>query len=66
MFDIPDDHHLNWPQTLGTCGDQTPALIWQALGDPVMGGRSSGTLDSGKDGHGHFHGTVRLDNGGGP
>ena len=40
-------------------------LTWQPLGDRVMGGQSDGTVDCAEDGTGIFHGTVRLDNGGG-
>ena len=40
-------------------------LTWQPLGDRVMGGQSNGTVDLAEGGVGVFHGTVRLDNGGG-
>ncbi|PHQ26091.1 CIA30 family protein [Marinobacter guineae] len=40
-------------------------LTWQPLGDRVMGGQSDGTVDCAEDSVGIFHGTVRLDNGGG-
>jgi hypothetical protein len=40
-------------------------LSWQPLGDRVMGGQSDGTVDRAEGGVGIFHGTVRLDNGGG-
>jgi NADH dehydrogenase [ubiquinone] 1 alpha subcomplex assembly factor 1 len=40
-------------------------LTWQPLGDRVMGGQSDGTVDLAEGGVGVFHGTVRLDNGGG-
>jgi len=38
---------------------------WNSLGDQVMGGQSDGRLVSSAEGVGLFHGTVRLDNGGG-
>ncbi|AOY87807.1 CIA30 family protein [Marinobacter salinus] len=40
-------------------------LEWDSLGDQVMGGQSEGALTHSEDGVGLFHGTVRLDNGGG-
>ncbi|MGC8118857.1 CIA30 family protein [Marinobacter sp. VGCF2001] len=40
-------------------------LEWSSLGDQVMGGQSDGRLTHSKEGSGLFHGTVRLDNGGG-
>ncbi|KMQ74296.1 CIA30 family protein [Marinobacter subterrani] len=40
-------------------------LTWQPLGDRVMGGQSDGTVERAEGGVGIFHGTVRLDNGGG-
>ena len=44
---------------------QDPDLHWQSLGDQVMGGQSDGEVVCSDDGIGLFHGTVRLDNGGG-
>ena len=38
---------------------------WSSLGDQVMGGRSDGTLVHSEEGVGLFHGTVRLESGGG-
>ncbi|WP_273203230.1 CIA30 family protein [Marinobacter subterrani] len=40
-------------------------LTWHPLGDRVMGGQSDGAVDLAEGGVGVFHGTVRLDNGGG-
>lgn len=40
-------------------------LTWHPLGDRVMGGQSDGAVDHAEGGVGVFHGTVRLDNGGG-
>lgn len=40
-------------------------LNWQPLGDQVMGGNSNSEVVCSDDGIGLFHGTVRLDNGGG-
>lgn len=40
-------------------------LEWDSLGDQVMGGQSDGKLVNSAEGVGLFHGTVRLDNGGG-
>lgn len=44
---------------------KTTQLFWQPLGDRVMGGQSDGAVDHAEGGIGIFHGTVRLDNGGG-
>ncbi|QSP94331.1 CIA30 family protein [Marinobacter salinisoli] len=51
--------------TLVTFNSQGKALEWNSLGDQVMGGQSDGKLTSSAEGVGLFHGTVRLDNGGG-
>lgn len=53
------------PRTLVRFGSQREAVNWTSLGDNVMGGRSDGTIVSDGPGYGRFHGTVRLDNGGG-
>ena len=50
---------------LVTFQSETSQLTWQTLGDRVMGGQSDGTLVNSEEGVGLFHGTVRLDNGGG-
>lgn len=52
-------------QTLVTFNSQDKALNWESLGDSVMGGKSDGVVVSTEEGHGQFHGRVRLDNGGG-
>ena len=44
---------------------QNADLYWHSLGDQVMGGQSDGALTHSEEGVGFFHGTVRLDNGGG-
>jgi len=44
---------------------ETSASAWQPIGDGIMGGRSSGAIACPETGVGEFHGTVRLDNGGG-
>ena len=44
---------------------ETSESTWQPIGDGVMGGRSSGAIACPETGIGEFHGTVRLDNGGG-
>jgi NADH dehydrogenase [ubiquinone] 1 alpha subcomplex assembly factor 1 len=44
---------------------ETSPSAWQPIGDGVMGGRSSGAIACSETGIGEFHGTVRLDNGGG-
>lgn len=51
--------------TLVTFNSQGTALEWHSLGDRVMGGQSDGALVNSEEGVGLFHGTVRLDNGGG-
>ncbi|KPQ30010.1 MAG: Complex I intermediate-associated protein 30 (CIA30) [Marinobacter excellens HL-55] len=51
--------------TLVSFDSRDGGLEWSSLGDQVMGGRSDGTLINSKKGVGLFHGTVRLDNGGG-
>lgn len=51
--------------TLVTFDTRGGRLEWDSLGDQVMGGRSDGTLIHSEEGVGLFHGTVRLDNGGG-
>jgi len=50
---------------LVTFQSETSQLTWQTLGDRVMGGQSNGALVNSEEGVGLFHGTVRLDNGGG-
>jgi hypothetical protein len=44
---------------------QNNDLHWHPLGDRIMGGQSDGELLCHDEGIGLFHGTVRLDNGGG-
>lgn len=39
--------------------------VWQSIGDPVMGGESSGTLEPVDESTSVFHGEVSLANGGG-
>lgn len=51
--------------TLVSFDSRDERLEWSSLGDQVMGGRSDGTLIHSEEGVGLFHGTVRLDNGGG-
>lgn len=51
--------------TLVTFDIQDERLKWHSLGDQVMGGQSDGALTHSEAGVGLFHGTVRLDNGGG-
>ncbi len=46
-------------------GCNASQLTWEPLGDRVMGGQSDGTMACFDEGIGLFHGTVRLDNGGG-
>ncbi|WP_296936446.1 CIA30 family protein [uncultured Marinobacter sp.] len=53
------------PQTLVSFDHKLSRLTWQSLGDQVMGGQSDGALIHSEEGVGLFHGTVRLDNGGG-
>ncbi|MCL7944749.1 CIA30 family protein [Marinobacter sp. ATCH36] len=55
----------NCNPTLVTFDIQGNPLEWESLGDQVMGGQSDGQLVCSEEGVGHFHGTVRLDNGGG-
>ena len=38
---------------------------WQVVDDGVMGGRSRGSLEKNKDGHGQFSGYISLENYGG-
>ena len=38
---------------------------WRVVDDVVMGGRSSGNFELNDDGHGHFFGSVSLENNGG-
>lgn len=52
-------------QTLVTFDHKWSQLTWESLGDQVMGGQSEGALIHSEEGVGLFHGTVRLDNGGG-
>ena len=61
--DITD--HSNPGRLLVTFDNPQKQLHWEALGDRVMGGQSDGTVDHVEGGVGVFHGTVRLDNGGG-
>ncbi|MBC7184987.1 MAG: CIA30 family protein [Marinobacter sp.] len=63
MKDTHSTSHSN--PTLVTFNSQGKPLEWQSLGDQVMGGQSDGQLVSSAEGVGLFHGTVRLDNGGG-
>ncbi|MBW4933048.1 CIA30 family protein [Marinobacter sp. F4206] len=51
--------------TLVAFDTQEERLEWNSLGDQVMGGQSDGALVHSAEGVGLFHGTVRLDNGGG-
>ncbi|TYC63861.1 CIA30 family protein [Marinobacter sp. BW6] len=51
--------------TLVTFDTKGERLEWFSLGDQVMGGQSDGALVPSEEGVGLFHGTVRLDNGGG-
>lgn len=51
--------------TLVTFDTKGERLEWDSLGDQVMGGKSDGKLVNSAEGVGLFHGTVRLDNGGG-
>ena len=51
--------------TLVTFNTKGERLEWASLGDQVMGGQSDGALVHSEEGVGLFHGTVRLDNGGG-
>ena len=46
-------------------GPEASQVTWSSLGDQVMGGQSDGKLVASEEGVGLFHGTVRLDNGGG-
>jgi hypothetical protein len=46
-------------------GARDTLLAWEPLGDRVMGGQSDGAVVQAEGGVGIFHGTVRLDNGGG-
>lgn len=52
-------------ETLFDFGDPALADAWEAVGDPVMGGRSTGRLVAAGAGWAAFTGTVRLDDGGG-
>ena len=51
--------------TLVSFDSRDERLEWSSLGDQVMGGQSDGALVHSTEGVGLFHGTVRLDNGGG-
>ncbi|MBW7469727.1 CIA30 family protein [Marinobacter sp. F4218] len=51
--------------TLASFNRKVSQLTWQRLGDRVMGGQSDGAVVCAEGGVGIFHGTVRLDNGGG-
>lgn len=57
--------HSDQSHTLVAFASHDSWLTWQPLGDRVMGGQSDGTVDRAEGGVGVFHGTVRLDNGGG-
>lgn len=57
--------HDNQNRTLVAFGGNENHLEWESLGDQVMGGQSDGKVVCSEEGVGHFHGTVRLDNGGG-
>jgi len=46
-------------------GPEASQVTWSSLGDQVMGGQSDGKLVASEERVGLFHGTVRLDNGGG-
>lgn len=63
---MKDEHSTSHGNpTLVTFDIQAKPLAWNSLGDRVMGGKSDGRLVSSAEGVGLFHGTVRLDNGGG-
>ena len=51
--------------TLVSFDSRDERLQWSSLGDQVMGGQSDGALVHSERVVGLFHGTVRLDNGGG-
>ena len=57
--------HYDQSHTLVAFASQDSQLTWQPLGDRLMGGQSDGALTHSEEGVGFFHGTVRLDNGGG-
>ncbi|AHI27927.1 CIA30 family protein [Marinobacter similis] len=57
--------HSSQGPTLVTFDGEKNHLEWESLGDQVMGGQSDGKVVCSEEGVGHFHGTVRLDNGGG-
>jgi hypothetical protein len=57
--------HCKPSPTLVTFDGQGAGLTWAPLGDKVMGGQSDGRVVCSEEGVGQFHGTVRLDNGGG-
>ncbi|WP_328187759.1 CIA30 family protein [Marinobacter sp. OP 3.4] len=63
MNDTHSTSHGN--PALVTFNRQGKPLEWRSLGDQVMGGQSDGQLVNSAEGVGLFHGTVRLDNGGG-
>ena len=63
MKDTHSNSHRN--PILVTFDTQAEPLEWNSLGDQVMGGQSDGKLVNSAEGVGLFHGTVRLDNGGG-
>ncbi|WP_286222693.1 CIA30 family protein [Marinobacter apostichopi] len=63
MKDTHTNSHGN--PILVTFDTQGEPLEWNSLGDQVMGGQSDGKLVNSAEGVGIFHGTVRLDNGGG-
>lgn len=63
MQDARSNSHDN--RTLVAFDIQGSPLEWNSLGDQVMGGQSDGTLVNPGERVGLFHGTVRLDNGGG-
>lgn len=63
MKDTHSNSHGN--PILVTFNTQGEPLEWNSLGDQVMGGQSDGALIHSEEGVGLFHGTVRLNNGGG-
>ncbi|TVP53371.1 MAG: CIA30 family protein [Halomonadaceae bacterium] len=63
-FNLSNGHHQEQTRTLVAFGPGSQ-VSWQSLGDSVMGGQSDGVIDCFAEDAGGFHGTVRLDNGGG-
>src|SRR6056297_1321549 len=63
---MKDTHSTsNANSTLVSFDSRYERLEWSSLGDQVMGGQSDAALVHSTEGVGLFHGTVRLDNGGG-